>query len=260
MNTLIHLWIEPLIMNHKRSNEKIYFNCIIKGDHTGLSIDEIDELLQGEIIEDIMDFANIESNFNYHPISAKRTTKDISINYANSAEKDEEIKEKNKITSLVKRAVKSKKDILLKKENITVNNGGKLDISLPSLGIKDSIDFSKIWDSLEKNFIGKIKAGDSIILKDEYGNTVFEIKEGNFLSLVGADLNVYDSKINTNSSIYDRSEALKGGLYIRDDGSIDIGDKKRTFYLKIYTNRLLKAALKLNKSVMEITSQKLLKY
>lgn len=126
--------------------------------------------------------------------------------------------------------------------------------------IADTIDFSKIWETLEKDFIGKIQPGDSITLTDDEGNAIFELVGGDFLNIKVADLGIYDAKkMKDNPGMFDKAEALKGGLFLRNDGTLDVGDRERTFYLKIHTGRLLKASLKLKKTLMELTQQKLLK-
>lgn len=264
MNTLIHLWIEPLVKNHERSTEKLYFNTIIKGDYSALSKDELDELLSGEHMADIMDFADIDQNWNFKSLWAKRTSKPLSINQVDSPQQKKEKEEVKKINKEIQKIVTNKTPLGFNAKNVELQDGGKINISVPALRINDTIDFAKIWDTLEKNFIGKIKEGDQIILTDDDGNTILEMTGGSFLNVGLADLNVYDSKKlgelgkESAASMFSRAEAVKGGVFLREDGSLDIGDSERTFYLKIYTDKLLKASLKLNKSLMDITQQKLL--
>lgn len=241
MNTLLYLWIEPLIMNHKRSNEKHYFNCIIKGDFTNTDKDDLDSIIEGEHMNDIMDFADIDSNWNYKVIAATLTNKKTCIKHADSPEDKVINKEISKI-------VANKKDVVLNANSVIVNDGGMINVQIPELKINEAINFPKIWASIEKNFIGKIKKGDKVILTDTHGNTIFEVMGGSFLNIALADLMIKDA----------RTGALKGGVYVREDGSMDIGDIKRTFYLKIHTNKLLTKALFLKKSMMEITQQSLL--
>lgn len=246
MNTLIYLWIEPLAMNHERceTDKKVYFNCIVEGDLIAdgeINIDILDKALEGEIMDNIMDFADIQQNWNYRSISAKLTNKPVNIELAESPE---EIRINKGIATIIK----SKKDIPLTAKNVEVKDGGKIDVMLPALNINETIDFAKIWASIEKNFIGKIKKGDEIIFTDDKGNKLFEIMGGSYIHATLGDM-----------IIKGKDGTIKGGLYIREDGSMDIGDTDRTFYLKIYTNKLLKTSLRLKKSLMEITHQKLLK-
>jgi hypothetical protein len=245
MNTNIYLWIEPLMMSHERCDKRFYFNCIINGDYIEsgeIDLDKLDSLIAGDTMAEIMDFADIDSNWNYAVVSAKLTAKEPSISFADSPT-DKKVKKE------VAKAVTGKKEIIVKEKDIEIKDGGKLEISLPNLGIKDTIDFAKIWTNLEENFIGKINTGDIVNLTDEEGNKIFEMMGGNFLNIGVSDMTVKDAKTGN----------LKGGLFIREDGTIDIGDYNRTFYLRIYTDKLLKASLKLQKSLMEITQQKLLK-
>jgi len=259
MNTLIYLWVEPVSINHKRCNEKVYFNLIINGDFTNLSMDEIDNnVIEGGNMVDIMDFADIDSNWNYAAVKATKTNKAVGISFANSPEKIEEIKEEKKVKKAVIKVINSKKDIPLTKESVVINNGGKLDISIPALKITDTIDFGKIWKNLQKQFIGKIKEGDIVTIFGDNGEELIRITGGSFLNIGVADLSVYSPDMPKNPSMWDKAEHLIGGLFVRDDGSIDIGDKDRTFYMKINTSKLLKTSLKLNKPLTELTSQKLL--
>lgn len=269
MNTQIYLWVEPMVMNHERCTDKIYFNCIVEGNHTSAEPRELEDLIEGKRMDAIMDFADISSNWNYGVVSSTATNKKPLIEYAISPEKiakdksDKIVavakKKKDKIVALAKKKkdsriakiVNSKKPLQLTKKNLEIHDGGMIDVKLPALNVSEKIDFAKIWQSLEKEFIGKIKEGDTVTLTDDDGNKIFEMKGGSFLNVALADLTVND---NTKEFF-----PLKGGLYIRDDGSIDIGDFQRTFYLKIYTNNLLKACLKVKKSLMELTQKKILK-
>ena len=191
------------------------------------------------------------------------TTTEFDYEHILSPEEEKEAKEKEKIDNKITKIVFSKKPLALTKGNVKINdNSGVLDISLPALNINDKIDFSKIWDTLEKDFIGKIQEGDTVTLMDDDGNKIFEMTGGSFLNVGIADLRVYDAKKNPNpeeSSMLDSGRGLKGGLFVRDNGDLAVGDFKRTFYLHIYTNNLLKASMKLKKSLMELTQTKLLK-
>ncbi len=252
-NTQIYLWIEPMIMNHQRCSGKVFFNCIIDGNYKQFDCKEVEDVISGGTMDSIMDFANIDSNWNYGVISTSSTNKKPSIEFDKSPEEKDTA---NKIAKVVR----SKKPITITKENVEIKDKGIIEISFPDLKLKDKIDFSKIWNTLEKNFIGKIKEGDKVSLKDDDGNIIFEMIGGSFLNIGLADMKVYDTKKkNPNPSIFTEMEGLKGGLFIRDDGSMSIGDMDRTFFLTIHTNNLLKASLKLNKSMSELATIKLLK-
>jgi hypothetical protein len=257
MNTQIYLWVEPMVMNHKRCTDKVYFNCIVEGNHTSVELVELEDLIGGKKMDEIMAFADIDSNWNYGVVSSKATNKKPLIEYAISPEKTAKDKSdkvaaiaKKKEDGRIAKILSSKKPLQMAKNNLEIQDGGMIDVKLPSVNFSGKIDFPKIWLSLEKQFIGKIKEGDTVKLTDDDGNIIFEIQGGSFLNVALADLTVNDST--------KEYFPLKGGLYIRDDGSIDVGDFHRTFYLKIYTNNLLKASLKVKKSLMDLT-QKLLK-
>ena len=258
MNTQIYLWVEPMVMNHERCTDKVYFNCIVEGNHTSVETKELEDLIEGKRMDAIMEFADISCNWNYGVVSSTATNKKPLIEYATSPEKIAKDKSdkivavaKKKEDNRIAKIVNSKKPLQLTKKNLEIHDGGMIDVKLPALNVSEKIDFAKIWQSLEKEFIGKIKEGDTVTLTDDDGNKIFEMQGGSFLNVALADLTVND---NTKEFF-----PLKGGLYIRDDGSIDIGDFQRTFYLKIYTNNLLKASLKVKKSLMELTQKKLLK-
>ena len=243
MNTNIYLWVDPAIMNHKRADKRLYFNCIVEGDHIKngeIDTDYLDSVLEGNIMQSIMDFAGIDVNFNFSSISATLTKKSPGISFSFSPEEKKQKKEIQKVVS-------GKKELVLSNDNMQINDGGKISVSLPELGVSQTIDFSKIWDNIEENFIGKIKNGDSVCLMSDDGKVIFEMTGGSFLNAGLGDIIVKSSDGNE-----------KGGLFLRKDGSLDIGDINRTFYLKIYTNNLLKTSLKLNKSLMDITQEKLL--
>jgi hypothetical protein len=277
MNTQIYLWIEPMVMNHKRCSEKVYFNCTIDGNYSKLEPKELEDIIGGKNMDNIMDYANISSNWDYGVISAKATRQSESIEILDSPEKiakDKEKKELDKKIESEKRVVEkakktlenkivkivsNKKEIELTKSNVQIQDNGIIEVSLPSLQVKETINFPDIWDTLEKEFIGKIKEGDKVTLTDDFGNKLFEIIGGSFLNVGIADMKVYDSKkMPKKPSMFNWSEGLKGGLFVRDDGSMHVGDLKRTFFFIIHTNNLLKSSLKLKKPLNELTSQKLL--
>lgn len=252
MNTLIYMWIEPLVMGHERCSEKLYFDVVIDGDYSELNSSEIEDIISGSIMYEIMDFANICQNWNYKVVAAKSTKEKPSINFAKTPE---EIVKENKI----KKFVEGKEELVMSKSDFKINNDGTINVSVPSLKLNEKINLPKMWESIEKNIIGKIKEGDRLILKDDFGNPIFEIWGGSFLNVAIGDVAIYDKKeMDEKVSIFNYSKGLKGGAFIRDDGRIDIGDFKRTFYLQVYTNNLIKSSLKLNKSLNELTSQKFL--
>ena len=125
--------------------------------------------------------------------------------------------------------------------------------------MKEKFDFCKVWGSIEKNILGKIKEGDKIVLTDEFGNTILRVHGGSFLNIGIADLCVYDSsKKIPNASIYDSGVGLKGGMFIREDGRMCIGDLERTFYIELITSNMIKASLKTGISLTEMCGSKMI--
>lgn len=252
MNTEIYLWIEPLVSRHLTPKKRAYFNCVVNEDVSQLEINELEEFIQGKTMQTIMDANDIHSNWNFGVISAKRTSKAASIESTSSPA---ERKKQQKISSLIK----SKKEIQLTKDNVTIMEDGKLMVSLTNIDFKQEIDFKKIWASLEENVIGKIKEGDTITINNHNGDPIIDIIGGSYLNVGLADLSIYDkSKKPKHTGLTNWAEGFKGGLFVRKDGNLDIGDLHRTFYLRIYTNRLIKESLKLNKSMSELADIKLL--
>jgi hypothetical protein len=259
MNTQLYLWLEPLIIGHKRGKGKLYFNCVIDGDHSKLPTKELEDVISGKTMTSIMDYADISSNWNYGVISAKRTNKKPFIEYTTSPEQEQEVKAKKEQDKKINKLVVSKKEIPITKSNLSIQDDGTIKVSLPELKVTDSINFPKIWETLESKFIGKIKEGSTTTVTDEHGNKIFEIRGGSFLNVGLAELSVYDKKKKPdNISLFNANQGLKGGAFIRDDGSIDVGDLKRTFYLRIFTNNLIKQALRLKQPISLLTTQKLL--
>ncbi len=264
MNTNIYLWIDPMVINHSKGTDKIYFNYIVEGQYADKEVDELEDFISGDHLTSIMDYADIESNWSYGVVSANLTSKKPEIAIVLSPEQvvkqAEEKKENKRIDTAIAKIVTSTKELsIITKEDMEILDNGKIKVSLPSLKINDEIDFPKIWNSLEKDFMGKIKEGDTVTLTDDDGNKIFEMLGGNFLNIGISDLKVYDSKKKSKiNSLLSEYEGLKGGLFLRDDGSLEVGDTERTFYLRIHTNNLLKASLKLKKSLMELTNRKLL--
>jgi hypothetical protein len=267
MNTNIYLWVEPMIMQNQKCNDKVYFNCIVEGNYTGLKAFELEDIIEGENMFSIMEFADISCNWNFGVVSSTPTNKKVFIDFAKSPDKVEQekieqlailenIKEEKRISKIVN----SKKPIQITKSNLEIKENGIINVKVSALNAFEKIDFNSIWNSIEKEFIGKIKEGDKVILTDDDGNNIFEMIGGSFLNVAIGDMLIYDTKkMSKTKSIYNYGQGLKGGLFIRDDGRLDIGDFKRTFYLTIHTNNLLKASLKMKKSIMELTQQKLLK-
>lgn len=259
MNTEIYLWIEPLASRYLTPKKRVYFNCVVNEDVSHLEINELEELIAGKTMQTIMDENDIHSNWNFAVISAKRTSKAVSIESTLSPEErkkqQKERKKQQKISSLIK----SKKEIQLTKDNVTIMEDGKLMVSLSSIDFKQEIDFKKIWISLEDNVIGKIKEGDKITINNQNGDPIIDIIGGSYLNVGLADLSVYDkSKKPKYTGLTNWAEGFKGGLFVRKDGNLDIGDLHRTFYLRIHTNRLIKESLKLNKNMSELADIKLL--
>lgn len=264
MNTLINLWIEPMVMNHQRCNDKIYVNCVIEGNYSKLDIGDLEDVITIEKMNAIMDYANIDSNWNYGVLSAKLTKKEPSIEIVDSPEKIAKNKasliEEKALDKKITKIVSSSKEIeLTKSENVKIKENGIISVSLPHLKINEEINFPEIWKNIEKNFIGKIKEGDVIKLSDEFGNELITILGGSFLNIGISELKVYNAKkMPKKESMFNWSEGLKGGLFVRDNGDLSIGDLKRTVFITINTRNLLKSSLKLKMPLNELTSQKLL--
>lgn len=285
MNTLIHLWVEPMVMEHKRcpNDCKVYFNAVIKGKHN-FNNDEAMEVLDGKLMASIMDFGDIDTNWDYGVVSTKLTTKPVGISYGlNLEEQAEEQKEKihkkivkqekRKIAKInaeiavlrnkkIRNIVSGKQELAVTKKDFTINDDGTISVSINDLATTETIDFPKIWTDLEKNFIGKIAEGQRVELVSDSGEKIFEMVGGSFLNVAIADMHVYDTKTMPDKDkigLYNRGQGLKGGLFIREDGRLDIGDFNRTFFLTINTKNLIRAALKAKKSLMEVTKMKLLK-
>ncbi len=252
--TLLYLWLEPLIMNNKRCDKKVYFNVIVSGSHSKTSTEELEKLLEGKLLANIMDIGNIYTNNDFGIISATSYKGDNEVGHIEFTDTPDERKKQKDIQSIIS----SKKEIELSKKNFEIKEHGVIEVSLPNINLKQEFDFSKIWTSIEKNIQGKIKEGDKAVLTDDNGNTILEIIGGSFLNIGFADLSIYDAKkMIHDASIFNSGVGLKGGLYIRDDGSMDIGDIDRTFWIKIYTNHMLKQSLKLGKTLNEIGEVKM---
>ncbi len=248
MNTLIHLWIEPLVIGHKRSNDKLYFNCIIDGEHLVEDDDQMYKLVEGNILYEIMDFSDIQENWNFHVLWTRLTNKETSITQVSSPEEKKEQKITRTIKKELTKVLAGDEDIKLDNKSVLIEDNGKISISLPALRIKEEIDFPKLWEILEKNIIGKMTEGDVMEFNDLEGNEIMRITGGSFLNVGIADLMIKNKG------------SIIGGLFIRENGKLAIGDIERTFYMEIETSKLLKASLKLNKSLNSITEQKLLTF
>lgn len=258
MNTLIYLWIEPLIMNHKRSDARLYFNLIVDDDWTRLSIQELENNISGSIMQEIMDYANIESNFNYEVVHAIATSlTEPNIEFADSpdvvAEKLELSIKEDKLTELIN----SDSTFELSLENINVSDAGDIEISVPQYAVKQSINSLDLWNVFEKNILGKLKEGQSIELIDDNGNKIFDICGGSYLNVGLAEYKIYDkNKKSKYNSIFTENDGFKGGFFIREDGTIAYGDFERTFYASINLNHLLKASIKANTNLIDFVKTK----
>ncbi len=254
MNTKIYLWIIPTVIRNKKAKayDKIHFNVIIKGEHFDKELSEIDDMLSGKIMQEIMDFADIVSNYNYGVDSATETNDDtrycetigdvISITFEKSPQ---EIEHDIKMSDFLN----SVEPIVLDRTNIIAKDDGTIDIVVKDLDISQNINTLELWDIFNRNIIGKIQEGDKIELTDDNGNKIFDLLGGSFLNVAIADIGIYNKS---------QDNDLKGGIFIRENGRLDVGDFKRTFYIEIHTNNLLKACLKANKTINEFTNSKFL--
>lgn len=260
MNTQIYLWLEPLAIGHQRCNDKVYFTCVVKEDYTTLELKDVEEKLGNDrVISSIMDFADIRENWNYGVVSTTSTKKEPVIAYAVSPEKAKEKKEEKQTAVKVIRALKSDVPFVLDNKTVVIQDNGVISVSLPALKVNQELDFKKVWDALESHVKGHIKEGDRVTLTDDDGNVLMEITGGSFLNVGLADMKVYDAAKRGDATGWLNEVGLKAGVFVRNDGSLDIGDVDRTFYMKVYTNQLLKASMKAGKTLNELTRTKLLK-
>lgn len=265
MNTKVNVWLEPIDMNNRRCYSKVFFNVIINGDFTDKTPKDAEDYIS---IKEIMDFANIHHNWNYGVVSLSKTKKNPCISFAsakkntkqqvenseelNVAPKDIMLHNLNKITK------SGKLKLELKKDDVLIQDGGKLHVVKNDLKIHE-IDFPLIWAMIKKNIIGKIKDGDFATIKDDDGNVLIELHGGSFLNVGLADLAVYDTKkMAEKRSIFTHGQGMLGGMFVRNDGNLDIGDLKRTFWIEIHTSKLIAACSKTNKSINEFFKIKLI--
>lgn len=230
MNTLIYIWIEPLVIGNKKAdNTKLYFEYITSENVSG---EDAENFISGSRLSDIMDFADVSQNWDYGVISASPTEEKPCIRFTTSPEE-------RKLNEKISDFINSDKDIVLQKKDFEID-GGLVKITYGDLQVNEQFDFLNFWrDFIEKNLVGKIKEGDSISIKDEHGNEVIEIRGGGFLNACLADINI------------NRGDEQIGGMFIRDGGFMDIGDVERTFYIRINTNKLIKICLKNKKSLTD---------
>lgn len=231
MNTLIYMWLQPVIMNHQPTNERVYFDCILEGEHQIEDDDDLEQLVSGEWLSTMMEIADISVNGDFGYISVSLTNLDSTVEITDSPKVK---KQKGNLQKFIS----SDKPLVLNKSNIDIDEKGQIVVKIAPFGITEKLDFKKIWSQIQKNVIGKIKVGDTLDIKDEKGNSLFELIGGSYLSLVGADITIRDKKNN-----------MQGGIYIREDGRIDIGDFERTFMLSMNLNRLIEASIRNNKSL-----------
>ena len=263
MNSKITLWLKPTIRNHTECTETLYFSIITKANYDGYDLREIESELD---ITSIMNFADIELVNNFGVITVEKTNDKEGIvlidnpNVNSSSKlvktkKEKSIKLKtNKLTDLIS----GKKKFELSKKHITIKDNRELDIVVKNLGIKEILDFPKIWSIIENKIIGKIPEGSTVVLSDNEGNKIIEVIGGSFLNIGLADLFIYDTKKKSKKiNLFNMNNGLKGGLFIRENGRLDIGDLKRTFWLKIYTDNLIKYSIK-NKLSLDNNITKLL--
>lgn len=245
MNTEVQIWLEPIVANHKRcEKKKVYFKVVVDGEQ---EINEIDHLIQ-----DVMDFDDIEINGDFGLIATCLTTDEVGISYDESPER----KEANK---RIVKAVESKAPIPVADKEVEIEEDGTIAVNIPNLMVRETIDFPKIWQILEKNILGKLIEGDKILITDDDGNPIINIMGGGFLNIGLAHLKIYDRKkrgTEPRSSFDD--EGIKGGLYLRENGRLAIGDIKRTFYAEVEIGALLKQSLKSNIALIDIFQSKLL--
>lgn len=251
------MWLMPL--RDKPQLEKEYFYYVLEGQHTQLKIKELDNMLvDGQHIRNIMDFADCSYNQDFAILSVELTDQLAGqIEFADAPELKEKAKKVAEQKSVLELVLAGKKKIQVTKENIEVKDGGILTITTPETGAHD-FNFGKLWDSIEAGGIDKMAKGDKVTLQNDKGENIVEITGGNFLSLVGVDIEVLDvTKLRNkeNPSFFDRAEALKGGLYVRKDGTLDIGNIQRTFYMQINVKNLLLSALSKSLSLTEATQK-----
>lgn len=255
-NTEIYIWLDPVIIGRNKGTGKIYFTYVIAENLSKLNNSELEDHISGHLLQNLMDWADIDQNWDFGIISSKPTNKSESIELALSPEDIVKQENDKKLEQKIKRSVNSKKSITLSKDNFYILDDGLINLKVPNLKIDQNIDFFNIWNALNKHIIGKIKEGDTLLIKDQNGNKIIEILGGSFLNVGLADLKIYNKREKICKSYFD-DNGLKGGLYIRDDGRLSIGDADRTFYLDISTSELLKQSLKLGIDLTKLVTDQI---
>lgn len=236
MNTRIKMWFLP-------NSIKIYLDIVVEGDIYSENFKEIENNLSYHLIDDIMIFLDISSNNDFRVIDACLTNKNPYIKYDISPQQRKENRKNTHKEIYCLNRLNDNTPLIIDKNSAEVEKGGLLTFNVKEIDKKVSLEVGKIWDSIEKNVIGKIKEGDIIELKDDDGNEIFTLKGGSFLCVANADFRVYypNKKLD---SFFDRMTDIKAGFFIRENGDLDMGDFDRTFYLTINLGNLAKIKLK----------------
>lgn len=125
------------------------------------------------------------------------------------------------------------KDYKVKEKDIETDvDKGILTIKNDVFG-KIEIPLLTIYSLIEKD------SPEETVLTNSFGETILNLIHGSFLNAGLADIQVFDSKKDLEENSFFNPTA-KGGIFIRKDGRIDIGNVERTRYLNINLSALVK--------------------
>lgn len=226
---------------------KVYFNldtskeyfislCINGYEGSSLDLDVVDEYITDNLLlSDI-----IYSNGPIYDFSVEEVKENIDFNHHQEFEFVEdpiiEIKKNNKIKKdlkIIEKFEKNLENYSIKGKDIKTNLEKGVFIVKNKAFDKVEIPIDSIFGLIEKDTNG------DIILENSFDEKILELRHGSFLNSHLAEIQVFNNSEDKNKySLLNNTS--KGGIFIREDGRLDIGDSKSTKYLTVHLSALIK--------------------
>lgn len=143
------------------------------------------------------------------------------------------LKKEERQKLIVKKFEENLDNYSVERKHIKVDfNKGLFKIKNKAFG-KLEISIDSIYNLIEKDTV------DNIVLTNSFKEEILYLRHGSFLNAGLADIKVFNNVEEKEKYSYTNNTA-KGGIYIRDDGELHIGDMNRTKFLVVNMTALVK--------------------
>lgn len=248
MQHVIEFWLQPYLhTGDKPLDTKVYFlgyTSTLEGDDDeDLTADADEWLSRSDIVRRIMDDYDWSLNHNWGIEIVGESTLGFEegryIQVDSPETREAEVQRLADEIIEVKRVERFEVEIQtleLTKDQIEFNEEtNDIEIQLKNHPDKIKLPLPSVYELIKNEIHGKIT------LTNSFGNNILDASDFGCLNIGLADIKIFKPGTKAEDvNLFTEMDLIEGGVFIRDDGSLAIGDRERTKNIRINLSELVK--------------------